>query len=92
MNLGKKITKGLSLMWILGLCIYSTLIIGTLAHELTHKSYAIESKAIIVNFDTSGEHYGSTFKHSHEWVYFNGYIVETMMILLTLMSVVIILK
>lgn len=51
--------------------------IGTLTHELMHKDASIQTSMIQINYDTSGATHGSFFRHSHEWVYLNGMIVQT---------------
>jgi len=87
----KKITKAMAFVWVFSLCIYSSVLIGTLAHELMHKSYAKNITAIEIKYDGAGKAYGAFFRHSHEWVFLNGYIVETFLILISLICMIIIL-
>jgi len=87
----KTITLICALAWLFLLTSYASFIVGTLTHELTHQRYAIDKQLIEVNYDASGKAYaGAYFKHSHEWVYLNGIIVEVSMIGITTLSVFII--
>lgn len=92
MKINKKITFITALTIIVGVFMYFSLLIGTLAHELVHSTHAKSVEAIIVEYDTSGEMRGSTFKHSHEWVYFNGWIVESCVFMILLASLIVIVK
>ncbi len=87
----KKITLGFCIVWLLILSFYASSIIGTLAHELMHKRNSIYTKAIEVNYDGSGITKGAFFRHSHEWVYLNGYIVEMFLFSISVFSVIVIL-
>lgn len=86
MSKGKLVTKALALLWLLCLCTYSSILIGTLGHELMHKHYSIETKAISVNYDTTGVAQGKFYPHSHEYVYLQGFILETCLFLVTTIS------
>lgn len=86
----KLITRTMAIIWILSLCTYSSVLIGTLAHELMHKRYSIETKAIEVNYDTSGQTKGFFLEHSHSWVYLNGYIIQIFLFVISLISIFII--
>lgn len=89
----KRITWAFALVYILTLCFYSTALIGTLAHELMHKQYSIDPKAISVNYDGSGvTKAGAFFRHSHEWVYFNGFIVHVFLMLIAVVSLIVLIK
>ena len=86
-------TKILAVMYIMIMCIYSAGIIGTLAHELMHKQQAINKTIIQVNYDGTGVTYGGAFfRHSHEWVYLNGFIVEGSLIVIGLICVFILVE
>lgn len=87
---GKKFTVLLAMIWVLWLCFYASVLLGTLSHELMHKQEAINITAIEINYDTSGKAYGAFFRHSHEWVYLNGMIVENAIFLISMLSVLVI--
>ena len=50
----KAITLALAVFWLFGMAAYSSSLIGTLFHELSHKSDAVGIKAIEVRYDSSG--------------------------------------
>ena len=91
-DLSKLLTFVVASLYLALLCGYSCMLIGTLAHELMHKSYSDNPIAIQVNYDGSGAFYGSTFLHSHEWVYFNGFVVEGVLVLLVVAAYTIIIN
>ena len=92
MKTGQKITKALAFAYIVALCTYSSFLIGTLAHELGHQKNAIAVSSLSVNYDASGQTEGVFWKHSHEFIYFQGFVVESAMILLTLLSLAVIIS
>ena len=87
----KQLTKLFALIWIVGLCVYSSILIGTLGHELAHKQTATEIHAITINYDGSGKTTAEAFNEepSHQWIYINGFIIEVFMMLVTLISLIV---
>ena len=87
-TISKRITFSFAVMWVLFFCLYSSFLIGTLAHEIMHKSYAVNPIAIRVNYNFDGEMESMYFyQHSHEWVYLNGYVVAVMLMVVCLIAV-----
>jgi hypothetical protein len=88
----KLMTFILSMFWIMGLCLYSAALIGTLAHELTHKSFALNATAIEVHYDGTGITHSKTgfLTHNHELAYMNGYVVETALTTISVFALLII--
>ena len=87
----KKLTLLIAILWLVGMTTYSSLLIGTLAHELTHKAASMDMVALKVNYDTSGSARGSFYRHSHDRTYLNGMIVETSIIAMNTLAIFIIL-
>jgi len=86
----QKITYVLCLMWLFSLSIYSTVLLGTLAHELVHKENARDIIAIEINYDSTGVAVGSFFPHRHDIAYTKGWIVEMFLWAITMFSVIIV--
>jgi hypothetical protein len=87
----KRLTFVLALMFIISMMSYSAFMFGTLAHELTHASHAVNLKAIEVNYDASGAAYADIFVgDTEEYAYFNGALMMSTMLLLGLFSLIIV--
>jgi len=86
----KSITLFVSVMYLVLLTGYGSILIGMLAHELMHQRYSINMKAIEVNYDGSGAAYGSFYKHSHDYVYLVGWVVQSVLMTLTAISLIVI--
>ena len=91
-NIGKKITKVVSIAIIIPVFIYFSILTGTLAHELMHKHYSYDTSVIRINYDASGSTTGSFYRHGHEWVYFNGWIVEGCIMFILMLCLFILIK
>ena len=90
MSTSKTITRICAILFLTTMCVYSSLIIGTLAHELTHKHYSYSTSVINVNYDTTGHAEGEFKQHEHRYVYFIHSVVEVSLIMLTMLSMIII--
>lgn len=61
--------------------IYTSVLIGTLAHELMHKQTASEMHAIVVNYDGTGATSADSFDDtSHKWIYLNDGVITVTLI------------
>lgn len=63
----KSLTLGVAVLWLFGMAVYSSAIIGTLFHELSHKSDAEGIKAIEVRYDISGQATADCFRANTEY-------------------------
>ena len=89
----KRITKYFAMLWIMGMCLYSSVLLGTLAHELMHAQDSHGLKAIEISYNGSGVTKAISFDDaSHKWIYFNGAIVQTFLMMISFLSIIIISK
>lgn len=88
----KKLTKFMAGMWLICLCLYSSMLIGSLAHELMHKKYSLETSAIHVDYSGEGYAKGVFSRHSHDWVYLNGDIVMVFLMVISMFSIFILMQ
>lgn len=54
-----------------------------------HKSAAKEISAIKIYYDTSGQAEGVFYSHSHSEVYMKGFLVQTLLVSLSMISIII---
>jgi len=88
----KKITYFVCLSIVVGVLVWTALIGGVLGHELLHKNAGDEIRLIQVNFDGSGATYGRTYGHSHQAVYFNGYLLEGSILMVLFLSLMVVIN
>jgi hypothetical protein len=83
----------MALAIVVSMMAYSAFMVGTLFHELTHASHAVQLKAIEVNYDSSGAAYAQDFiGDTEEYAYFNGAIITTTLLLLGTLSMIVMLR
>ena len=87
----KQITKLLAVFWLFSMCLYTSIQLGTLAHELVHAQNG-KVETISIYFDGSGEARGQFLEHSHEYVYLQGSIVLAALLSISAFSIIIITK
>jgi hypothetical protein len=93
MHLNRKITKIVSLIIVMGMIVYSSLIIGTLFHEFTHTRHSINPHFVQINYDTSGVTSAQEFTESDEnQAYFNGTAITISLILLSQFALFILIR
>jgi len=89
-NWFRYITLMLCVAWLVSLCGFSASLIGTLAHELVHKHYAMNNTVITVNYDGSGKTSSTNFvPHDHNEAYFKGDMVMIFIMVITIFTILI---
>ena len=79
-------------LWLCCLCFYSSLLAGTLFHEATHKTFALNATAIEIRYDGSGVTYSEIgfLPHLHELAYANGNIIEVVFMTISIFAILLV--
>lgn len=89
----KFLTICFAAIWLVGLCSYSSVLIGTLAHEVIHQQNSKYPSAIEINYDGNGVVKADYFhQQAHEWVYLNGWIVQFTLIFMSVVATIVLLN
>jgi hypothetical protein len=89
----KKLTAFSALVVLSLMMVYSSVIAGTLIHELTHIRNSVQPKAIVVEYDGDGEATALEFPNDSEiYATFNGAIVTTCLMLIGQIAMLIVIK
>ena len=84
-----KIFKTIAATFLLIICAYSSLMMGTLFHELDHARHALCIEEIRLNPDASGSVTGLFEEHSHLSTYTLGSIIGGAIFAMTAISILI---
>ena len=87
----RRITFMIAVLYLIAMMGYSSVLIGTLAHELLHKESSKDIIALQINYDGTGMTEAKHFEDvSHKWIYFNGFVIEVTLIVIGMASLFIV--